>query len=86
MIQSLSQSYTKADLSQGDTKAGGFSTFSAAMSRHGNGPSQRDIWRNGLLSFVRWNKPREGLFLLLVLACNALVAILAWIIVRLITG
>jgi len=74
------------NLSQTDTKASVFPTSDAAMSRHDNGPSLRAIWRNGLLSFVRWNKPGRGLFLLLVLAGNVLVATLAWIIVRLITG
>ena len=86
MLQNLSQSDTKANLSQGDTKASVFPTSKVAMSRHGEGPLQRAILRKGLPSFARWNKPKWGLFLLLVLAGNALVATLAWIIVRLIMG
>jgi hypothetical protein len=56
------------------------------MNRHGNGRSQRSICRKGPPSFARWNKPQRGLFLLLLLAGNVLVATLAWIIVRLVTG
>jgi len=74
------------NLSQSDTNASVFPTSNVAMSRHGNDPSQRAIWRKGLPSFAHWNKPRWGLFLLLVFAGNVLVATLAWIIVRWVTG
>jgi hypothetical protein len=74
------------NLSQTDTKANVFPTSDAAMSRHDNGPSLRAIWRKGPPSFARWNKPKWGLFFLLVLTGNVLVATLAWIIVRLVTG
>ena len=39
-----------------------------------------------LVQFTRGSKVRWGLFLLLLLAGNALVATLAWIIARLVTG
>ena len=44
------------------------------------------IWRKGPLPFARWSKLRWGLLLLLVFAGNVLVATIAWIIVRLVTG
>ena len=74
------------NLSQCDTKASVFPISNVAMSWHGNDPSQRATRRKGLPSFARWNKPKRGLFLLLVFAGNVLVATLAWIIVRLVTG
>jgi hypothetical protein len=54
------------------------------MNQHGNDRSQRSIWRPP--SFARWNKPQQALLLLLVYAGNILVATIAWIIVRLVTG
>jgi hypothetical protein len=56
------------------------------MNRHGNDRSQRSIWQKGPPSFVHWNKPQRALLLLLVFAGNVLVATIAWIIVRLVTG
>jgi hypothetical protein len=56
------------------------------MNRHGNDRSQRSTWRKGPPSFARWNKPQRALLLLLVFAGNILVASVAWIIVRLVTG
>ena len=44
------------------------------------------IWRKGPPPFARWNKPQRALLLLLVFAGNVLVATIAWIIVRLVTG
>jgi hypothetical protein len=69
-----------------DTEGSAFSTSDVAMSRHGNGPSQRTVWRKGRLSLPHWNKPRWVLFVLLVFAGNVFVATIAWIIVRLVTG
>lgn len=86
MTNNLSHYDTNADLFHVDTKTGGLATSSAAMSRHSDGAPQKDVWRKRLLSFSRWNKPKRGLFLLLVFAGNVLVATLAWVIVRLISG
>jgi len=72
------------NLPQIDTSA--FAASGIGMNRHSKGPSQRTIWRKGPPSFPRWNKPKWGLFLLLVLAGNVLVATIAWIIVRLVVG
>jgi len=73
-------------LSQRDTKASVFPTSGLAMGRHGDGRSRRAVRRNEPPSFARWNKPKWGLFLLLVLAGNILVASLAWFIIRLVIG
>ena len=56
------------------------------MSRRSNNPSQRIISRKEPPSFAGWNKPQWGPFLLLLFAGNVVVATLAWIIVRLVTG
>jgi hypothetical protein len=48
--------------------------------------NRQSIWRKGPPSFARWNKPQQALLLLLVFAGNVLVATIAWIIVRLVTG
>jgi hypothetical protein len=42
------------------------------------------LWQSGLPPFADWNNPRWGLFLLLVLAGDVIVATLAWIIVWLV--
>lgn len=82
----MSQSDTlKANLSQGGTKKPVFPA--SAMSRHGNGPSRKSIWKRGLASFASWNNPKwVFFFLLLVFAANILLATLAWVIVRWVTG
>jgi hypothetical protein len=55
------------------------------MSRRSNNPSQRIISRKEP-PFAGLNKPQWGPFLLLLFAGNVLVATLAWIIVRLVSG
>ena len=73
------------NLSQINPEAGAFGTSDLAMNRHGNARSQRSIWRKAFSSLARCNKPRWGLWLLLVFAGNVLVATIAWTIVRLVT-
>jgi hypothetical protein len=73
-----------SNLFQIDKDANAFTTFDIGMNRQDEGPPERTSSQKG--PFARWNKPRWGLFLLLVLAGNVLVATLAWIIVRLVTG
>ena len=82
----MSQSDTlKANLSQGGTKEPVFPALS--MSRQGNGPSQKNILKKRLAAFTSWKNPKGGFFLLLVvIAANIILATLAWLIVRLITG
>ena len=86
MLQTLSQSDTKVKLSQGDTEENVFPICKLAMSRYGESLLQKVIGRKGQPSFDRWNRPKWGLFLLLVFIGNVLVATLAWIIVRLVMG
>jgi hypothetical protein len=73
-------------LSQRDTRASVFPISGLAIGRHGDDRSPRAIRRNEPPSFAHWNKPKWGLFLLLVLAANVLVASLAWVIIRLVIG
>jgi hypothetical protein len=67
------------------------------MNRHGNDRSQRSTWRKGTPSFAQYlakgtsivcslEHTAAGFLLLLVFAGNILVATIAWIIVRLVTG
>ena len=81
----MSQSDTlKANLSQGGTQEPAVPAL--AMSRHGNG-RRKSIWKRGPASFGSWNNPKWGLaLLLLVFAANIVLAMLAWVIVKLITG
>jgi hypothetical protein len=56
------------------------------MSRHANG-LRKSIWKRQLASFGSWNNPKWGFaFLLLVLAANIVLAMLAWVIVRWVTS
>jgi hypothetical protein len=72
------------NLIQIDTDARVFPSSDVRMNQHGNGRPHPSIWRRG--PFARWNKPRWGVFLLLVLVGNILVATIAWMIVRLVVG
>jgi hypothetical protein len=72
--------------SQSDTAAGVFLSSDETKRRPSEGSSQRAISRKGPSWFARWKEPRSGLYLLLALAGNVLVATLAWIVVRLVTG
>ena len=75
----------KAVLSQSGTKEPVL--LASAMSQHGNGPSRKSFWNRRLASFGSWNNPKWGFaFLLLVLAANIVLAMLAWVIVKLVTG
>jgi hypothetical protein len=73
-------------LSQSDTRTSMFPASTLAMGRQGDDPSQRAFRRNEPPFFAHWNKPKWGLFLLVVLAANVLVASLAWFIVGLVIG
>jgi hypothetical protein len=74
------------NLVQIDTEASVLRSADIGMNRRGNGRPRRSIWRKDPPPFAHWNKPRWGLFLLLVLCGNVLVATIAWMIVRLVTG
>ena len=75
----------KAVLSQSGTKEPVL--LASAMSQHGNGPSRKSFWNRRLASFGSWNNPKWGFaLLLLVLAANIVLAMLAWVIVKLVTG
>jgi hypothetical protein len=45
--------------------------------------SKWDPWQSALPLFADWSDPRWGFFLLLVLACDVVVAGLAWLLVGL---
>jgi hypothetical protein len=83
--ESMSQSETlRANLSRDGTKE--LVVPVLTMSRHGNGP-RKSIWKRGLPSFASWNNPKWGFFfLLLLLAADIVLAMVAWVIVRLVTG
>ncbi len=69
------------ELSRNDTYPSLFSTAGLAMaSGDGNGTSGTAS-RRPPTPFAGWNRPKWGLFLLLVLAGNVLMATLAWLIV-----
>ena len=65
-----------------DQESTAFPTSDVAKSWHGL--PQRAIGPEGLTTLAPWSNLRWGLFVPLVLACNVVTAILAWIIVGLV--